>query len=262
VTGPAQAWITNPAELWIIVKGDGLVGVEYRFNSSEYSSDAALRPILTIEYMANAPTPTSRPATATATSTATQTRTAAITATASRTRSDGQRTAPTGTHTPTLEPIDPAPTATATATFTATRTAAPSPSATPTAGAAQTTIFQQGWEAMLARSDTSLDGWNPGTNYGAYVQLMMRSDNWQDGLVSFDLTSISAQARVDRAVLALYATSAVAPMGLVVSAHQLLRPWVDVEANWTLARAATPGTRRELTRGGPRSNAGRLRHAE
>lgn len=268
VTGPAQLWVSNPSQNYgVIVKGVGTDAVEYRFYANEYAYDYSLHPMLTLTYQfIEAPPATNTPSpTATATRTSTFTSTATMTPTA--TPVPMQTPTMTRTHTPTATPLPTmtptraptgTPTLTPSATHTSTHTPTGTPSATPTAPpthtatatpaapiAPVTLTLQQGAAGYAGSQDTSMDGWNPNTNLGTYQKLVIRAGGWNDALIRFDLSAIPAGATVHRAILALYVVDRTNTSSLIVSAHKVLRSWVDVEANWNLARAgeawAQPG---------------------
>ena len=152
VTGPAQHWVTHPDENHgVVIRGEGIVLVEYRFITTDYPYDYTIYPVLTINYEVEGgtpPPPTVTPTpTRTSSPTATNTRTATYTTTA------------TPTTTPTGQAVTETPTATATWTATASRTAtsthsptttSTTPAGTPTATA--TMVIEDGVVYVEAES--------------------------------------------------------------------------------------------------------------
>jgi hypothetical protein len=105
-----------------------------------------------------------------------------------------------------------------------------------------TVVLAPGVNGYSGLTDTYLDKWMPGTNYGASAKLWVRYNDVMHGLLRFELPSLPANARVVKATLRLYQYGIVpavtAPMTL--SAHRMLRPWEEHETTWKEASAGTP----------------------
>lgn len=207
ITAAVRDWLAAPASNFgVIVKSFDLAGVQYNILSSE-SGNVTLRPRLTIRYVAGAPVPP--------------------------------------TSTPTPVPATPTPTPTMTPTPTATATAAPTPTATPTqppsaGGQEFTIVLQRGLNGYSGVSDSTMNGWEPATLYGRIARIYIRSGEWMEGVLRFDLSSIPENAVVKRAVLGMFVDARSNSYTMDVQVHRLLRPWKESEVNWNQAMNGIP----------------------
>ncbi len=125
-----------------------------------------------------------------------------------------------------------------------------SPTATPTVpyGSPTSVVYQQ----MVSPPDYSgtfdtyiSDYGDRDANYGLESAMRLRSNDHRASLIRFDISDVPSYARVYTATLYLYVQSRTNVNSLPVSAHRLLRPWVDTEATWMIAatgdRWAFPG---------------------
>lgn len=131
-----------------------------------------------------------------------------------------------------------------TSTPTATPTATPLPSATPTATPmatpivdpnATTVAFQYGVRLYYGTRDTWIGASNPTTNHRTeqYIKVGPTSQgNAARVLISYDLSSVPANAEVLGAWLELYQSGRSNSTPLDVSVHQVRRPWTDGTATW------------------------------
>lgn len=142
---------------------------------------------------------------------------------------------------------DAAPTATPTATPTdtpqpgSTATPTPTPQPTPTPGGdVQILTLQHGLGGYTDYMDTHLNQWSPGSNYSNSPSFSVRTYDVMAALLRFDLPDTLADAEIVTATLSLYCTyqSNLGPMD--ITAHRVLRPWVDSQATWDLALSSTP----------------------
>lgn len=124
----------------------------------------------------------------------------------------------------------------------------PTPTPTTVYGSPTVVAFQQlvSPPGYTGTNDTFISDYgDPDNNYGGEGAMRLRSNDHRASLIRFDLTGIPASAYVYSATLQLYSQSRTNPNPLPVSAHRLLRPWVDVEATWyrasTEQRWAFPG---------------------
>ena len=162
---------------------------------------------------------------------------------------------PRATDTPTVTPR-PTDTPTATPTSTAlptdTPTATPrptdTPTITPTATATPTPVtvdLQNTWGGYQGASDTYISIWSPGANFGEELQFTVRAQGVMRGLLRFDLSTLPADALVHESRLYVYMGSRSNENPLTMQVYQMLRPWVESEATWWLARSgenwAEPG---------------------
>lgn len=136
-------------------------------------------------------------------------------------------------------PVGVTPVPVATRTHTATTTPSRTPQATPTivtfqAGLRPSPGYVQVADAHLSRAGDLT------TNYGADPVLTVGADDVQAALLRFDLTTIPPWATVHSARLALLTDGAGNGYPLRISAYQILRPWVDMQATWINALANVP----------------------
>jgi len=118
-----------------------------------------------------------------------------------------------------------------------------SPTATPTTvyGSPTAVAFQQlvSPPQYTGTTDTFISDYgDPDGNYGGDGAMRLRSNDHRASLIRFDVSSIPSPAYVYSATLRLYSQSRTNVNPLPVSAHRLLRPWVDMEATWYRAGAA------------------------
>jgi hypothetical protein len=176
-----------------------------------------MRPQLVIEYdLGEPPASTITP---TPSSTATPTATPAA-------------PADTSTPTPTATPLPPA----ATYTPTPTSTATPTPTATPgNAGQEVTLVIQRGTNGAVA--DSYIDAWAPDNKNGSYTKLCVRSGEYMQPVLRFDLSAVPANATVRQATLSLYVESrSTSTAALDMQAYRLIRPWSEAEVTWKQAQ--------------------------
>jgi len=183
-------------------------------------------------------TPTSTPTrTASPTPTITPTWTNTATPTSTRTAT----ATPTGTLTPPTPTQTPTPSATPTKTLTPepspTMTNTPVLTPTPTwfPGGRNVVTLQQGILEYAGTNDTYITSSSPSGNFGRQANLQVKADSSSVSLIRFDISSIPAQASINRAILRLYPYEQDSTAALNVEIYRLLRPWVDTEANWEMA---------------------------
>lgn len=144
------------------------------------------------------------------------------------------------TATPTSTPTDtPQPGSTATPTNTPTPTGMPQPSPTP-GGDVQILALQHGLNGYTGTADTHLNQWSTDSNYWLSSSFSVRTYDIMAALLEFDLPDSLASAEIVTATLTLYCTyqSNLGPMDM--TAHRVLRPWVDSQTTWNLAQNGTP----------------------
>jgi hypothetical protein len=256
ITDLVSRWRDDPSRnQGVIVRGFSHAGVLYEFASAQFG-DVSLRPKLVLELMG--------PATATPTGTRTVTPTWTPWPTGAATASTTPTTTPTGTLTPTTSPMatfTPTPTDTATPTITPTPTETPTstptptntptptdtPSPTPTATPA-TVVMQNEAGSYEGAADTYISRWTPGGNFDEGEErdyLRVRAQGVMRGLLRFDLSSLPPDALMYEARLHLYIGSRSNDNPLTMRVYELLRPWLEDEATWWVARAgenwAEPG---------------------
>ena len=271
MTDLVQEWVAHPEyNHGLVIKGDGSIGVEYGFLSSDWPHNPELRPKLFLnwEYTPPTATPTRTPTpSATPTLTSTPSSTATITPTPSPTPTDKPYPPPP----PETETAEPSATASATArvsptrtrvstrTRTATKTTEPSPSpsasatpvpsrtATPTTTRTATLtptetavpsptptalrrVLQNGLEGYRGVSDTYLDAWNWQTAMGQSGTLKVRRSGVRSVLIRFDLPEGSKE--FSGAALHLWVASRSEDTEMTVRAYVLTRPWDENTATW------------------------------
>ena len=112
-------------------------------------------------------------------------------------------------------------------------TLTPSPTTTPFLEVFQHGVSPVGYEGV---SDTYIDAWDPTMNYGTLWPLWLRSGDVKAALIRFELSLLPPGAQVERAELGVYWDFRSNTANMPVSAHRVLRPWVDTEATWQRAR--------------------------
>jgi len=196
VTRAVRGWVEEPwTNTGFIVRGSGDVSVEYRFASSDYTSPSK-RPWLYVYYRTLMPTP-------------------------GPTRTPGPATPtpprkPTEMPSPTMRPTN-------------TPVTTPSPTTTPIV---RPVGYQQGLAGYEGVTDTYINGWDAGQNYGQEGHFVVRTGEVMSALLRFDLASEEVGEEVVIAKLSLYARSRSNdnPMNVVIYEPQ--RDWVESEANW------------------------------
>lgn len=201
VTRLVQAWVSNPSSnMGMILKSFTTVGVQYHFASSEYGN-IGLRPKLTIQYSLS-PEPAATPT-------------------------------PTATPTATSTPVPPTPTPTETVpppTDTPTATSTPMPS-----GQEFTLVFQRGRDGFTGVEDSFLNGWAMDTAHGSLNKLWLRSGEWMQPVLRFELNSIPSNAMVKQAKLSIYVDSQSNTNPTGVRVYRLLQSWKEAEVTWNRA---------------------------
>jgi hypothetical protein len=151
---------------------------------------------------------------------------------------------PTGVS-PTATPTGVSPTATPTGVSplpTATRTATPTATPTPTLPLTPAATPTPWPDAMRhdPLAGTYLDQEAARIPRYTAPYLAVRQGDTRVALLRFDLTTLPAQAVIERAVLSLYAAQRSHAAPLALRAHKVLRPWEEREATWTFARPGDP----------------------
>ncbi|MCD6518678.1 MAG: DNRLRE domain-containing protein [Anaerolineae bacterium] len=121
-------------------------------------------------------------------------------------------------------------------------TVTPGASATPTMTATpggSELILQQGYLGYSGVRDTYISQWQPTTNYGGNVTMIVRQGDIRSSLVWFDLSSVPAGATILEARLELYAVSRSNAGALTIDVYQVLRPWAEGQATWEQATSST-----------------------
>ena len=80
--------------------------------------------------------------------------------------------------------------------------------------------------------DTFLDAWAPKKSWHEEHSLSVRQGNAQAPLMRFDLAAIPPNSRVEEAIIQFCVVGRTNPGHLTLSAHRVLRPWVESECNW------------------------------
>ena len=206
VTDLVQGWVSAPgSNHGVLLRATGDAAVEYNMISSQ-NPVAEWRPKLWVTYR--------------------------------RVPSPAPPTTPTSTPSPT-DTLTPTPTATVTAT--ATQGPSPTSTATNTPLPLRETVLQQGVSGYTGTTDTYLNAWATTTNYGSAAYLTVRTQDAQVALLRFDLQGVlPANAQVEQAQLELWVASRSNPSGLEARLFQVYRPWEEMAATWTLARAGEP----------------------
>jgi hypothetical protein len=133
-------------------------------------------------------------------------------------------------------PTTPVPTNTPKPTSTA---ATPTPSATSLPGGTER-IFQTGYLSYDGVDDTYISTWDPTTNYGNNVTMLVRMGDIRAPLVRFDLSALPAGSTIHSATLGLYAVNRSNSGGTDVAVYKVLRPWAETQATWQRATVGVP----------------------
>ena len=108
-----------------------------------------------------------------------------------------------------------------------------------------TVAFQYGSNNYLGVKDTYISSY--GDPYAPHGYEPILAVRWQRSqvadaeaaLVQFDLTSIPVTATIRSATLSLYVTGRTNVNGMTLSAYEMLRPWLAVQANWVSATVSS-----------------------
>jgi hypothetical protein len=115
-----------------------------------------------------------------------------------------------------------------------------SPGGGPPPPPAVTVTFQDGANGYAGTRDTYLSETNPSANDGSAASLRVDGDEAGGtdlaALLRFDLSSIPAGSTVESATLTVNVTN---PSAQSYAIYALLRDWNELEANWTMADAAS-----------------------
>jgi len=124
----------------------------------------------------------------------------------------------------------------------------PGPTTTGTASTATVTptstpggtemIFQQAYLGYTGVTDTHISVWEPTSNFGGSVTLLVRQGDVRSALVRFDLSALPAGATIQQARLGLYALERSNPNGMTISVYRVLRSWAESQATWNLATSS------------------------
>ena len=118
---------------------------------------------------------------------------------------------------------------------------APTATVTPTATrAGNEMIFQQGYLGYSGVTDTHISAWDPTSNFGGNLSLLVRQGDVRSALLRFDLSALPAGVTIQEAKLGLYALDRSNPNALTISVYQVLRSWVENQATWNLAASSVP----------------------
>ena len=124
---------------------------------------------------------------------------------------------------------------------TATWTPTPAPTTTPIpSGGEFTASFQRGNNDYNGVKDSFLNGWSPDTNNGSYTKMWLRSGEWMEPVLRFDLSSIPGNATVKEATLSLYVESSSNDYTVEVRGYRLIREWNESEVTWNKATNGQP----------------------
>lgn len=142
---------------------------------------------------------------------------------------------PTPTHTATRTRT---PTATVTRTASATSSGDTStPTSTPTPTRTPSATATSGGTTVWLDADTTLDLYNPGTNYGGSFNLRLVEDSREEMLLRFDLSAIPSGAIVTNARMQLYFGSRSTADTINAAVYAVKRPWIEDQATWYQAAA-------------------------
>jgi len=120
-------------------------------------------------------------------------------------------------------------------------TPTPTPTQTPLP---QGYIFQKGVSpdpSYQGVYDTYLSGWQPTTAFGTAQELQVHNPGVKRPLIRFDLSGIPTGSTATRATLYLFTNYYQQTTNdLLVTLHEVLRPWSELEATWERASSSTP----------------------
>ncbi len=102
-------------------------------------------------------------------------------------------------------------------------------------------MLREGERGFDGVEDAYITRWYPGSNYGRDAYLFVRTEDSEgpvyEALLRFDVHRVVPYgARVERAVLRMYAASRNRGVPIVVRAYGLRRGWVEREVTWVRAR--------------------------
>jgi hypothetical protein len=95
--------------------------------------------------------------------------------------------------------------------------------------------FVQGVKGYTGAADTGIDGWNPNTTYGREARIRVHQGGVREMLVHFDVSQLPPSGSVRTAKLRLYVCDRTNENATTLRAYRLLRPFVDIQANWNRA---------------------------
>lgn len=124
-------------------------------------------------------------------------------------------------------------------------TSTPLPTATPHATPVPTVsatlvVLQQNKDGYVGTDDTYISLWEPTTNNGSYVTMIVRAHDIRSSLVRFDLSSLPIGRTIVDAHLKLYCVRRSNTGAMFVELYPVLRPWAELQATWVLARLGDP----------------------
>jgi len=88
--------------------------------------------------------------------------------------------------------------------------------------------------------DSFLNGWDVNANNGSYTQMWLRSGEWMQPVMRFDLSSIPANATVTQATLELWVNSSSNSYSVDVRGYRLNRSWEESQVTWNQATNGQP----------------------
>jgi len=104
-------------------------------------------------------------------------------------------------------------------------------------GVPKTLTLQPGVDGYQGLTDTYLNAWSPGDNFGNEHRFLVRSRDFMFGLMKFDLSALPTTSRVTTATLQVYQYNRSNPAPITLAAHRVLRPWDEGAATWEQATA-------------------------
>ncbi|HEY52656.1 MAG TPA: DNRLRE domain-containing protein, partial [Caldilineae bacterium] len=107
---------------------------------------------------------------------------------------------------------------------------------------AQKMVLQPGQAGYAGVTDTTIDQWQPTTNYGSDPTVRWRANSGgpvRKSLIRFDLSALPENATVDQATLSLNVVG-FENSALNVSAYRMVRDWDVNTATWEQASASAP----------------------
>jgi len=122
-------------------------------------------------------------------------------------------------------------------------TPGPSPTSTttPTPVLGGTTVtYQQNQLGYQGVDDTYLSSWQPETNYGNSVSLLIRQGDVRSAVILFDGLNLPANAVIHEAKLQLYAADRSNSGNLTIDAYAVTKRWIETQTTWNLARVGIP----------------------
>ena len=101
-------------------------------------------------------------------------------------------------------------------------------------------VRQQDVDGYTGASDSFLETWYPDTAHGDEGVLRVRSFGLTRSLIRFDLSDVPPDSGVYTATLSLYARESSTHAALLLSAHELLKPWDEATVTWDDCRRGIP----------------------